>query len=245
MPAFIPPPPPPPPPFFAAPPPPPQRAETPVSPSSMEVLVDDIRTASPSSTASFSTYFEPSPPISPHLMGLDDVDQRSMSPSIFAGMYQNGQDMLWHLRRGAQNNINSYDELENSDGDGDSVDVDNDGVDVDDDVIFVANYQRPDDIRASTIATRLFDMEERVRAAEQRYSEIERILYDRIGRTSCIICTNDFLTRNTLRMPCGHLGCSNCLEKIERDAYDVSEIKCPQCRGIYISTNNCMQIIFP
>lgn len=226
------PPPPPPPPFSV--PPPSTTPERPSTSSSMDVLVDDMRTASPSSSISFSTYFEPSPPTSPLPLAWDDVDQRSLSPSIF--MHQNGQDMLWHLRMNVQ--------------DSDSSSVESDGVDVDDDVVFVREYRRPFDAipaegTAEYFSMRLLEVEQRARAAEERADAIERLLQQRIERSSCAVCTTDFLTINTLRMPCGHLSCERCLAKIARDAASVTDIKCPQCREVYYSVNNCSQIIFP
>lgn len=176
---------PPSPPLFMTPPPPatphymppPQlEQERSTTPSSMDVMVDVERTASPSSTASFSTYYQPSPPTSPHSLALDHVDQRSLSPSIFAGMHQNGQDMLWDYPRVLRAAESSSDESEVSD-------VDN-GADVDDDVIFVREYERPYDVTPTAdsvehLSMRLLQAERSARIAEQRTSEVERILGER------------------------------------------------------------------
>lgn len=271
--------------FFIPPPPPPAAPATVALPlqqpelvntpsSSMDVNVDYNRTASPSSTTSFSTYFE-SRPTSP--MTLDDVDQRSTSPSIFAGLNQNGQDMLWHL----QQNLNDAST--------------NDGEDVDDDVVYVGRYQRSEDVQPpiadttnamrltelelraraaeqraveaeimlqqlnnqrsedvrspianTTNAMHLADLEQRVRAAEQRAVEAESIIRQLNGRTSCPVCTDDLLQCTTLRLPCGHICCEDCLISIAQRArhQNNTPIRCPECRRHY-TLNNCLPIIFP
>lgn len=202
--------------------------------SSMDVMYDSDRTASPSSTASHSTYFAPSPSTSYHSFSTvwdGDVEQRPLSPSVFADMEQNGQDLLWDLPREFQHT--SSDEADNSD---DSAD------DEGDDVVFVNEYQRPYDVMpaegtAEHWTMRLFEAEQRARAAEAT-------LRNRVERTSCVVCTRDLLNTKTLRMPCGHLSCDRCLNKIANDAEDVDQIRCPQCREIYINTDNCTQIFF-
>lgn len=248
LPGFIPPLPVGQPPISTPPPPPPPstppQPEPPISPSSMDV---SIGTASPSSTASYSTYYTPSPLASPQSFSTawDEAEQRPLSPSFFAGMHQNGQDMLWDYQ--LQQSTSSSDESDNGVGYDDN-DDDDDYEEAD--VVFVRQYQRPNDIIPAEgtdeyWSMRLLDAERRANAAEQRADDIEAMLCNRIERTSCAVCTKDLLKVNTLRMPCGHINCAGCLARIAKDAAnDVNSIKCPQCREVYYSTDNCMKIIF-
>lgn len=216
-------------------------SESPITQSSsMDVMFDSDRTASPSSTASYSTYFAPSPPTSYHSFSTiwDGEESRPLSPSIFANMDQNGQDMLWHLPQEMQHASSSSDEAN-----------DVDDSDEDEDVVFVGEYQRPYDVMPAEGTSeywnmRLLSIEQRAKVAEERADKAETMLRTRIERTSCVVCTKDFLCTKTLRMPCGHLSCEKCLKKIVNDARYVDQIKCPQCRVVYTNTDNCAQIFF-
>lgn len=243
LPGFIPPPPLPVglPPMYTPPPPPPSTPP-PLSPSSMDVSVG---TASPSSTLSYATYYTPSPLASPQSFttaseNIEQQQQQPVSPSFFADMYQqNGQDIWWDYQHPA---ASSNDEGNGEDDDDDDVE--------DDDVVFVQEYQRPNDITPAEgtpeyWSLRLLEAEKRAEAAEQRFDRVEEMLRDRIERTSCAVCTRDLLNAKTLRLPCGHINCEVCLKKISRDANNGEEVKCPQCRRIYVDVNYCEEIIFP
>lgn len=140
--------------------------------------------------------------------------------------------------------------------DNDMFDVDTDDFepniltddDNDDEVVYVGRYQRSDDVMPvadTTNALYLVEMEQRVRAAEQRTAKVEEQLRYFNARTSSSVCIEDLLQRETLRMPCGHICCKECLQTIAERTFHVIFVRCPECRHQYSTVDNCLPIIFP
>lgn len=149
---------------------------------------------------------------------MDDVSV-AVSPSVFMGLEQDGRDILWHTPQSSPavsemqdfdddnarmgfDEVNSnadtiefdYQTIRNSRRAAEEV-IDDDG---DDDVIYVRNYQRPDDERApSNDAGNIRAVE-----AEDRAARAEEMLAERVHRTSCPVCTDGLLTSATIRYPC-------------------------------------------
>lgn len=254
--------PPPPLPNHSPPSPPPLPNHPPQSPSSQPYSPHSPQQTPPpafnaSPAPSYSTYYAASPEL--------DVENESVavSPSVFVGWEQDGQDMLWHTPQASPtvSEMQYDDDDENAqmtsdygslDDDAETIDIDFENFrravadsfdDDDDDVMFVGSYQRPEDERAS----RMDVVEARVVEAETRAERAEEMLADRLHRTSCPVCTDDLLTTVTIRYPCGHLSCMNCAQTIElHNTYNHEpENRCPTCRENFGSWRNCLNVFFP
>lgn len=182
---------------------------------------------------------------------------RPVSSSVFnedtlAIYSQNGQDLLWggsdtteivQLDIFDEARLANEIETDDSDSDDDDVVV----VDVDADVVYVKSYQRPIDISpiAHNTEALLREMEQRAKAAEEQNALIQARLLLLNERISCQVCTNDLLQWETMRMPCGHICCRQCLQTIVDNTHALDNAACPQCRGPYGSVAYCPPIIFP
>lgn len=239
---------------------PPQVAPSP--PSELPQVVPLSPEQRPPSIA--STYYHSSPehrpPSPPFFSGHEWNTPQSHPPPQYDDVSDNEFDILYDpddvsMESPESNTIDHNIDLDNFDDDTVEFNprvfdemaqnVNHDTNDDDDEVIFVNSYYRPNDVMPSIQEMKLIEAREHMQAAKQQAADVERILQDRVERTSCGICSVDFLEANPLRMPCNHVCCRTCLEKIvQYSRSNFTSPKCPFCREDFINVETCGEIIF-